>query len=1566
MKTVYFILGMHRSGTSALGGVLNILGLNAGSLLMPANDTNPKGYFENRHIYWHNEKILNEYQSSWDDYCFNIDVISEVDKAKYVQKAQQLIEQEYKYSQQFFIKDPRICMLFPIWKEACENLNINIKIIIPLRNPLEVAESLRSRNDFSHEKSLILWLHHFYQAEYYSREYSRVFLYFDELIEKTDKYLKCLETFTEIGLNEALKQKIEDFLERDYKHVNIPLNNFSQQIPVFLQKTLNLLQKSEFDDAKVMDEIRNDFYYILDMFHHKEIDQTLHQLESDKKQIELLNKQAKEHNENNSQLQEQLNETTSQLQKKSQHCSEINDTKISLEKRNNKLNEHLNALKKQMAETQERLKEKSNHCAEINEKNLALEKQGEEVKNKLHNTNQALDSNQAKVLTLENEIKHLKDQLVHKQKTVNAQDIERENFQKTLENLNQTISTLHADKTAIADDLQKSRKDLSIKKQDLSDIQKQFEAINKENQRLSDDLKKTQIQLDASDQEIGSVKLENEKLNQKNNTLNNLTQTLENHKKKTLEHNKQLKQNNQQLSSNAQKLDKQLTHANDALEKAKKSELKLQKIQKKHQHLKQVSKQDTKKIKRSDKLINQISLSKIETEKSLQQQSQIAQDYQSKLINSHKLVSQLKQQVVNEQQQIQHKIVLTKGKITQALEDFSQAWKNHQTYEMAIKQRAISNIKAFHDLFCKYISNKDKERQALNSRIKKLRSNIVTYLNPLRLANLLMSLNRLHSRLLTMEQKFNQIPWNVIESFDAQAYLEKNNDVKSAIDSGSIVNALEHFILHGYEEIFMGNRGLYPHTTVYNHQKNFRSHEEKVSDFHQYLAKGVRVNVRSQVKINDVSVDFSLLDQTPYPAIEDAWPSQNYTDDDLIEKPKNYSSELNRWMMLRGIDFIVCEHTINFGQVNQQLQIDSPSQSESELEKTHDDFSDKLSVTALMNPSVSDKRLMIFGDGLEQIDLKYLPYHYHLTIICKGVTLDKNLIQLIQPDAVICAVSTHDHEVISSEVEWPQWLNKYHRYQQVLSKTYMPAAVEQLTLLTPDDIVLSEAPNVFKFNIENISASGVKGWIFNANNKSNKAPIPLYLIINNEEVIASSSSLNRPDVKRIFEVKAHSGFQIEIPSRYLDGKKYPIKLVAKNNEDYHVIADKLLSATSQWVSDKNIQQKVILFCSHNLRCQGAQNSLYELAIGLKRLYKIVPIVYSPSDGPMAKKYQEHGIKVIIDNSLNINVDDINVWKKHINVNANKLKQLNCDVLIANTLQSYHMIHAADINNTPTMWIPRESEPPKNYFDFLPEPIRNEALRTFDIATQVVFVADATRKLWDFMQNHRPFKVIHNSLNISVLSQDSVHSRYEIRKAFGLSDDDIVLLSLGTVSPRKGQLDFVKAIPKVLENTNKRVKFFVVGMGSHVNGKLDEYSQNILDLVNQYPKEVKDQIHLIPETDKQINTKAYDFYALADVFVFTSRIESFPRVILEALYFGLPIVTTPCFGVVEQCIKGYNSHFYDEEDIHQLESHLIELVSDDQKRAQYSQGSKRLFENMQSYDQMLTNYHNIITNIYSRT
>ena len=178
-QTCILILGMHRSGTSALTGVLSMLDVYLGSELMPENEGNEKGYFENDTLYRINKKLLNQMDSSWDDVFFDEEKISNV---KSIGELKNKIKKEFEYSNIFAIKDPRIVFLFPVYKRVLEELNINIKIIIPFRNPMEVASSLNKRNNFSCEKGMLLWAYHFLLVEKFSREFERVFIGFNELV----------------------------------------------------------------------------------------------------------------------------------------------------------------------------------------------------------------------------------------------------------------------------------------------------------------------------------------------------------------------------------------------------------------------------------------------------------------------------------------------------------------------------------------------------------------------------------------------------------------------------------------------------------------------------------------------------------------------------------------------------------------------------------------------------------------------------------------------------------------------------------------------------------------------------------------------------------------------------------------------------------------------------------------------------------------------------------------------------------------------------------------------------------------------------------------------------------------------------------------------------------------------------------------------------------------------------------------------------------------------------------------------------------------------------------------
>ncbi|WP_134487370.1 hypothetical protein [Methylocella tundrae] len=83
----------------------------------------------------------------------------------------------------FAFKDPRLCRIIPFWVAAFEEMQIAPLVVIPIRSPLEVAQSLAKRDGFSLETGLLLWLRHVLDAERESRHFPRAVVSMDDLFE---------------------------------------------------------------------------------------------------------------------------------------------------------------------------------------------------------------------------------------------------------------------------------------------------------------------------------------------------------------------------------------------------------------------------------------------------------------------------------------------------------------------------------------------------------------------------------------------------------------------------------------------------------------------------------------------------------------------------------------------------------------------------------------------------------------------------------------------------------------------------------------------------------------------------------------------------------------------------------------------------------------------------------------------------------------------------------------------------------------------------------------------------------------------------------------------------------------------------------------------------------------------------------------------------------------------------------------------------------------------------------------------------------------------------------------
>src|SRR5260370_23066642 len=149
--------------------------------------------------------------------------------------------------------------------------------------------------------------------------------------------------------------------------------------------------------------------------------------------------------------------------------------------------------------------------------------------------------------------------------------------------------------------------------------------------------------------------------------------------------------------------------------------------------------------------------------------------------------------------------------------------------------------------------------------------------------------------------------------------------------------------------------------------------------------------------------------------------------------------------------------------------------------------------------------------------------------------------------------------------------------------------------------------------------------------------------------------------------------------------------------------------------------------------------------------------------------------------------------------------------------------------------------------------------------------------------------IHTGLNRERYDADwSKWPRRVARQELKILPTELAVLLVGTVCERKGQVDLVEAFARLSDRDAGIIKIFIVG------DRPGEYSALLRNTMNQLPRSRRSRVRIIAETSE---TGLY--FSAADVFVCSSRIESFPRVILEAMAAGLPTITTPVFGIVEQ-------------------------------------------------------------------
>ena len=214
-KTAIVVLGMHRSGTSALSRVLNLCGAFLPARVKPPKlGVNSKGFWEPEAVLDLNVRLMRQLGGEWDRIGFGLPEDGDV-VAEFESDVRAVLLSEYGDQPMILIKDPRIGALAPLWDRALVRAGYRPVYVVPVRNPLEVARSLHARGDMSVNEGLALWLAYSQRiADFASSRADVAYLRFSDLLDDWRKMVSRVAEQLDVPLNvRARADEVDAFLE---------------------------------------------------------------------------------------------------------------------------------------------------------------------------------------------------------------------------------------------------------------------------------------------------------------------------------------------------------------------------------------------------------------------------------------------------------------------------------------------------------------------------------------------------------------------------------------------------------------------------------------------------------------------------------------------------------------------------------------------------------------------------------------------------------------------------------------------------------------------------------------------------------------------------------------------------------------------------------------------------------------------------------------------------------------------------------------------------------------------------------------------------------------------------------------------------------------------------------------------------------------------------------------------------------------------------------------------------------------------------------------------------------
>jgi spore coat protein SA len=195
------------------------------------------------------------------------------------------------------------------------------------------------------------------------------------------------------------------------------------------------------------------------------------------------------------------------------------------------------------------------------------------------------------------------------------------------------------------------------------------------------------------------------------------------------------------------------------------------------------------------------------------------------------------------------------------------------------------------------------------------------------------------------------------------------------------------------------------------------------------------------------------------------------------------------------------------------------------------------------------------------------------------------------------------------------------------------------------------------------------------------------------------------------------------------------------------------------------------------------------------------------------------------------------------------------------------------------------------------------------------------------------EIISNSIDLKRFNPEI--NGDEIRKKYGIRSEDILLLSVSSLNPIKGHELLIDCFSRLLSKKVKNVKLLLVGLDEAKN---PQYTKNLLEKI--HPNNLGKSII---STGFVNDAELQKYYAACDIFVCTSKWESFCLPLAEAMAAGKPVIGFDRTAIPELILKGYNGYKVKYPNVNEMATKIIQLANDAEGRKTMGMNGRKLAE-----------------------